>query len=58
MTKVEERIILMIGECGAGKSTLIDGLMNFIFGVAWEDDYRYRLTRTVKETRKRDTMVF
>jgi len=55
MSKAEEKIILMIGECGAGKSRLIDGLVNFILGVAWEDDHRYRLTGTIKES---DSEVF
>ena len=36
-------VVLLVGATGAGKSTLINGIINHIFGVQWEDDFRFKL---------------
>lgn len=39
----EEKVLLIVGATGAGKSTLINGMINYIFGVEFGDKYRLKL---------------
>ena len=38
-----EKIIMLVGATGSGKTTWINGLFNYIFDVKWDDDYRLKL---------------
>ncbi|KAK5607027.1 hypothetical protein CRENBAI_009622 [Crenichthys baileyi] len=42
-SKQQSRTIMVLGATGAGKSTLINGMINYILGVKWGDTYRFKL---------------
>uniref|UniRef100_A0A667ZC03 AIG1-type G domain-containing protein n=1 Tax=Myripristis murdjan TaxID=586833 RepID=A0A667ZC03_9TELE len=37
------RTIMVLGAAGSGKSTLINGMINYIVGVEWKDSFRFKL---------------
>ena len=44
--QLPEKVILLVGATGAGKTTLVNGLINCIFGIKWENPGRLILTET------------
>ena len=42
-TEVEEKVILLVGVTGAGKSTLIDAITNFYYNIRYDDPFRLAL---------------
>ena len=39
----EEKVIMVLGATGAGKTTLINSMTNYLFGIEWGDDFRFKL---------------
>ena len=38
-----EKVLMILGATGAGKTTLINSMINYLFGVTFEDDFRLQL---------------
>ena len=59
---VKHKALMVVGATGAGKSTLIDGIANYIMGVDWKDDFRFKLisedmTKTQDQTRSQTKCI-
>uniref|UniRef100_A0A3Q3G4M2 Septin-type G domain-containing protein n=1 Tax=Labrus bergylta TaxID=56723 RepID=A0A3Q3G4M2_9LABR len=46
------RTVLLVGETGTGKSTMIDALINYDMGVKWEDNVWFEIIEKDRKRRK------
>ncbi|WAR30940.1 hypothetical protein MAR_033482 [Mya arenaria] len=51
----KEKTIMLIGATGTGKSTLVDGIVNYILGVNWDDPFRFTIIDLEDEEKQRET---
>ena len=42
-TPGSEKVLMILGATGAGKTTLINSMINYLFGIRFEDDFRLQL---------------
>lgn len=43
LMEMPRKTILLVGATGSGKTTMINAIINYIFGVEWEDPFRFLL---------------
>jgi signal recognition particle GTPase len=49
---VPEKRILLVGGTGSGKTTWLNGVANYLYGVSWTDDIRFKVVGVDDETGK------
>lgn len=48
---------MLVGATGSGKSTLVDGFVNYVMGVSFDDTFRFTLVQLEEEERKTHNQV-
>ena len=49
-----EKTIMLVGATGTGKSTLVDGIINYVMGVSFKDPYRFTLVDLEEEEKEHE----
>ncbi|XP_053407654.1 uncharacterized protein LOC123547434 isoform X2 [Mercenaria mercenaria] len=45
----EAKTIMLAGPVGTGKSTMVDGFVNYVLGVTWDDPFRFTVTNRTQQ---------
>ena len=40
---LKEITLMVVGQTGSGKTTLLNSFVNFLYGIRYEDDFRYKI---------------
>lgn len=48
---------MLVGSTGSGKSTLVDGIANYITGVSFEDPFRFKMVTLEDDEKKTHNQV-
>ena len=44
-----QRVVMVVGATSTGKTTLVNGMANYLFGVEWKDNFRFKLVADDEE---------
>lgn len=54
---MNEKTIMLVGATGSGKSTLVDGIVNYVLGVQFNDPVRFTLVQLEEEENNKKSQV-
>lgn len=49
---------MLVGATGSGKSTLVDGIVNYVMGVSFDDPFKFTLVQLEEEEKELITRQF
>ncbi|XP_061176106.1 uncharacterized protein LOC133185061 [Saccostrea echinata] len=54
---IDEKTIILVGATGCGKSTMVDGIINYIMGVNFQDEFRFTLLELEEEEKRTENQA-
>nr|XP_022289899.1 uncharacterized protein LOC111101625 isoform X3 [Crassostrea virginica] len=54
----DEKTLMLVGATGSGKSTLVDGIINYILGINFEDPFRFTMVELEEEEKKTSNQIW